>query len=52
MKAARQALVCRAMPGLAKYNPSPNVPKMERMGEHNGGIFMEDESGNIWWRDH
>ena len=51
LKAAGQALVCRARPGTTTYNLSPNLPKMERMGDHDGDIFMEDESGNIWWRD-
>ena len=40
------------MPGSAKGNPSADLPKMERMGDHDGSTFMEDESGNIWWCDH
>ena len=48
LKTAGQALVCRAMPGC---NPSVDLPKMERVGDHDGDIFMMDESGNIWWRN-
>ena len=51
LKAAGQALSIKAATRSVTYNPSPNLPKMERMGDNNGDIFMEDESGNIWWRD-
>ena len=53
LKAAGQALSIKAATRSARvtYNPSPNLPEMERMGDNNGDIFMEDESGNIWWRD-
>ena len=40
LKAAGQASMCRAIPASAKYKPSPNLPKMERMGEYDGSIFV------------
>ena len=33
------------------YNLSPNLLHMKCMGDNNSDIFMEDESGNIWWCD-
>ena len=47
LKAAGQALVCRARP----RTTCPGLPQMKRMGDHDGDIFMEDESRNIWWRN-
>ena len=51
LKAAGQALSIKAATRSVTYNPSPNLPRMERMGDNYGDIFMEGESGNIWWRD-
>ena len=53
LKTAGQSLVCRARPGTTGSQPRllcDNLPEMKRMGDHDGDIFMEDESGNMWWR--
>ena len=50
LKAAGKAPSIKAATRSATYSPSLNLPKMERMGNANSDIFMEGESGNIWWR--
>ena len=54
LKAAGQALSIRARPGTTGSQPRllcGNLPDMKRKGNDKGDIFMQDESGNIWWRD-
>ena len=55
LRAKGQALSVRAAGPSVSHNPPPvNMQlKVKTHGEDDlGNTFVEDDSGNIWWRDH